>query len=171
MHTPDMINLAAVLLQFAVAGYALRMTRVLGLKRVGWSLFAAFSLLALLHLVQSAVFFYAEEQSTISIEMVYALISLLLLIGMAHVEHLFKERARFEQEELRLRAELELEVEKKTNYLTRAIEALQTEVDERKRMETELQAHIELLNTSRRELLNTPRHSGWLGFKFDEEEA
>jgi hypothetical protein len=40
---------------------------------------------------------------------------------------LFKERLRFEQEELRLRAKLEAEVQKKTIHLTCAIEALQAE--------------------------------------------
>ena len=63
---------------------------------------------------------------------------------------LFKVRLRFEQEELRLRAGLEAEVQKKTIHLTRAIEALQDEIDERKRMATELEAHIELLKACRR---------------------
>jgi ABC-type Fe3+-siderophore transport system permease subunit len=35
-------------LQFIVAGYALRLNRVFGTARVGWSLFWAFSLLAAL---------------------------------------------------------------------------------------------------------------------------
>jgi hypothetical protein len=145
MNASDIMNFAAGLLQFAVAGYALRLNRVLGPRRVGWSLFAAFSLLALLHLIQSVAFFDVRGQSTIAADVIYSLISLLLLTGMAHVEGLFKERMRFEEEELRLRAALESEVEKKTIYLTRAIEGLEAEIDERKRMEAGLQAHIELL--------------------------
>ena len=80
-------------------------------------------------------------------ESTYALISLLLLTGMAHIEALFKERLRLEQEEVRLRAGLEAEVEKKTAHLMRAIEVLQAEIDERKRMEAEVEAHVELLGT------------------------
>jgi hypothetical protein len=143
------MNLVAGLLQFAVAGYALRLNRVLGPKRVGWSLFAAFALLAFLHLIQSVAFFDGQVQSTVTVQVIYSLISLLLLTGMAHVEALFKERMRFELEERRLRVALELEVQKKTIYLTRAIEGLQFEIDERKRMEAELQTHVELFDASR----------------------
>jgi len=45
---------------------------------------------------------------------------------------------------------LEAEVEKKTIHLTRAIEALQAEIDERKRMEAEVEAHVELLDATHR---------------------
>jgi len=145
MNVPDTMNLVAGLMQFVVAGYALRLNRIFGPDRVGWSLFCAFSLLALLHLAQTLSVFKTGEQSAITLETTYALISLLLLTGMAHIESLFKERLRLEQEELRLRAGLEAEVEKKTAHLTRAIEALQSEIDERKRMEAEVQAHVQLL--------------------------
>jgi hypothetical protein len=146
----DLLNLVAGALQFVVAGYALRLNRVFGPARVGWSLFCAFALLALLHLFQSVPIAHAEQQSATTLEVIYSLISLLLLAGLAHIEALFKERLRFEQEELRLRAGLEAEVQKKTAYLTRAIEALQDEIDERKLMATELEAHIELLKICRR---------------------
>jgi hypothetical protein len=145
MMIPDTMSLVAGLMQFIVAGYALRLNRVFGPARVGWSLFAAFSLLALLHLAQSLKMFTTAEQSMTSMETMCALISLLLLTGMAHIETLFKERIRLEQEEIRLRAGLEAEIEKKTLHLTRAIEALQAEIDERKRMEAEVEAHVELL--------------------------
>jgi DNA repair exonuclease SbcCD ATPase subunit len=56
-----------------------------------------------------------------------------------------KERMRAEREERRMRSELESEVQKKTAYLTRAIEELQAEIDERKRMEAEVETtHWEL---------------------------
>jgi DNA repair exonuclease SbcCD ATPase subunit len=80
----------------------------------------------------------------------YSLISLLLLTGMVHIETLLKERLRMEREELRLRAELESEVKKKTAYLSRAIEELQSEIDGRKRMEAEIEkTQKELLAASR----------------------
>jgi len=147
MAIPDTMNLVAGMMQFIVAGYALRLNRIFGSDRVGWSLFCAFALLALLHLAQSFAVFKTGEQSVITMEATYALISLLLLTGMAHIESLFKERLRLEQEEIRLRAGLEAEVEKKTAHLMRAIEVLQAEIDERKRMEAEVAAHVELLGT------------------------
>jgi len=150
MNVPDVMDMITGALQFAVAGYALRLNRTFGPDRVGWSLFCAFSLLALLHLTQSLAIFNTEQQSAMTMEVMYSLISLLLLTGMAHIEALFKERLRLEQEEIRLRAGLEAEVEKKTIHLTRAIEALQAEIDERKRMEAEVEAHVELLDASRR---------------------
>jgi len=137
-------------LQFAVAGYALRLNRIFGTARVGWSLFWAFALLALLHLFQSIPFFNSGESLGVEIEVMYSLISLLLLTGMVHIETLLNERLRLEREEQRLRADLESEVKKKTAYLSRAIEELQLEIDGRKRMETEIEkTQKELLAASR----------------------
>ena len=144
------MSFIASALQFLVAGYALRLNRIFGTARVGWSLFWAFSLLALLHLFQSLELFTAGAQLGIEIEVMYALISLLMLTGMVHIETLLKERLRMEREEQRLRAELESEIRKKTAHLTRAIEELQLEIDGRKRMEAEVEkTHKELLAASR----------------------
>jgi hypothetical protein len=137
-------------LQFIVAGYALRLNRIFGTARVGWSLFWAFSLLALLHLFQSVVSFNDGAQLGVEIEVVYSLISLLLLTGMVHIETLLNERLRMEREEKRLRGELESKVEEKTAHLTVAIEELQSEIAERERMEAEVErTHKELLVASR----------------------
>src|SRR5258708_27953587 len=101
------------------------MSRIFGPERVGWSLFWGFALLALLHLAQSFAVFKTGEQSVITMEATYALISLLLLTGMAHIESLFKERLRLEQEKIRLRPGLVAEVAKKTPPLMPANQALQ----------------------------------------------
>jgi phosphoglycerate-specific signal transduction histidine kinase len=144
------MGLIASVLQFIVAGYALRLNRIFGTARVGWSLFWAFALLALLHLFQSVELFSAGAPLGVEVEVMYALISLLMLTGMVHIESLLKERLRMEREEQRLRAALELEVKKKTAHLTRAIEELQLEIDGRKRMEAEVEkTHKELLAASR----------------------
>src|SRR5208283_4473053 len=95
-------------LQFMVAGYALRLNRRFGTARVGWSLFCAFSLLALLQLVQSTSSFDVVVNAALKINVTYALISFLLLIGMLHLETMLKERSRMERVEKQLRAELEL---------------------------------------------------------------
>ena len=146
---PQVMGFIASLLQFVVAGYALRLNRLFGTARVGWSLFFAFSLLALLHLVQSLPPFNTGAQLGVQIEVIYSLISLLLLTGLVHIEIVLRERLRMQHEEQRLRAELESEVRKKTAHLTRAIEELQLEIDGRKRMEVEIErTHRELLAAS-----------------------
>ncbi|HEX9046300.1 MAG TPA: hypothetical protein VF988_04680 [Verrucomicrobiae bacterium] len=134
------------LLQLTVAGYALRLNRLFGMAHVGWSLFCAFLLLALLHTVQSATEAQPAGQFTLLVEVMYALISLLLLLGLVHVEGVLRERQRLTQQEHRMRVELEVEVKKKTAYLTRAIEELQAEMDERKRMEVEADTAFLTLN-------------------------
>jgi len=147
---PQVMGFITGALQFVVAGYALRLNRIFGTARVGWSLFWAFALLALLHLFQSITSFNSGAPLGVEIEVMYSLISLLLLTGMVHLETLLKERLRLEREEQRLRAELESEVKKKTAYLSRAIEELQSEIDGRKRMEAEVEkTHKELLAASR----------------------
>jgi hypothetical protein len=146
----EVMSFIASVLQFVVAGYALRLNRIFGTARVGWSLFWAFSLLALLHLIQSIALFNAGAPLGVEIEVMYALISLLMLTGMVHIETLLKERLRLEREEKRLRDELESEIKKKTAHLTRAIEELQSEIDGRKQMEAEIEkTHKELLAASR----------------------
>ena len=146
---PEVMGCIASVLQFVVAGCALRLNRLFGAARVGWSLFFAFSLLALLHVVQSVTPFNIGEQSGVHIEVIYSLISLLLLTGLVHIELVLRERLRMEHEEQHLRAELESEVKKKTGHLTRAIEELQMEIDGRKRMEAEVERmHKELLAAS-----------------------
>jgi len=147
---PESMGFIASVLQFIVAGYALRLNRIFGTARVGWSLFWAFSLLALLHLIQSITLFNAGAPLGVEIEVMYTLISLLMLTGMVHIESLLKERLRLEREEQRLRVELEAEVKKKTAYLSRALEELQSEMDGRKRMEAEIErTQNELLAASR----------------------
>lgn len=139
MTTPTFTGFLAGTLQFIVALYALRLNRLFGTVRVGWSLCCAFALLALLHLAQLLKPVHTMVSLEAEVEVVYALISVLLLTGMIHLESLLKERKKIEQKEQQLRTELELEVKKKTEYLTRAIEGLQAEIDERKRMETVVQ--------------------------------
>jgi C4-dicarboxylate-specific signal transduction histidine kinase len=147
---PEIMSFIASALQFLVAGYALRLNQIFGTARVGWSLFWAFSLLALLHLFQSLELFNVGAPLGNEVEVMYALISLLMLTGMVHIETLLKERLRMEREEQRLRAGLESEIRKKTAHLTRAIEELQLEIDGRKRMEAEVEkTQKELLAASR----------------------
>ena len=134
MNESHLTGCIGSVMQFVVAGYALRLNRRYGTARVGWSLFGAFSLLALLQLIQSTGAFDAGADAVLKISVTYALISFLLLIGMLHLETMLKERLRVERIEQQLRAELESEVKSKTRHLTRAIEELMREIEETKRM-------------------------------------
>lgn len=135
MNLTEVVAFVTGLLQFTVACYALRLDRQFGVSRVGWSLFCAFFLMALLHLGQSLMPSVGMADLGVTMNVMYALISLLLLTSMAHLETVLKERARVEQAERQLRTELEWEVQKKTACLMRAIEELETEMDERKQAE------------------------------------
>jgi hypothetical protein len=139
MNFTTVLGFIAGVLQFVVAGYALRLNRQFGTMRVGWSLFWAFLLLACLHLMESVMQSSPGAVYIIKVDVMNVFISLLLLIGMVHLQAMLKERVRVEHEEQRMRNELELEVKKKTVFLTRALEELQAEIDERKRVETEAQ--------------------------------
>ena len=139
MSLPQAMGFVTILLQLIVAGYALRLNHLFGTARVGWSLFWAFSLLAVLHSFQSAISLSNGESLVIEIEVVYSLISLLLLTGLVHIESLLRERQRVEQAEKRMQDGLEFMVKEKTAHLTKAIEDLQVEIAERKRMESEFE--------------------------------
>ena len=149
MSFPEVMGLMAGALQFVVAGYALRLNRLFGTARVGWSLFWAFLLLALLHLLQFATPFHTGSELGVQIEVLYSLISLLLLTGLVHMETLLKARLRVEREQLRMQSKLKSQVKKQTAHLTRAIQNLEAEINERKRMELEVgKTHRQLLAAS-----------------------
>ena len=142
MNFSDAITWTTGLLQLGIACYALRLNRLFGTARVGWSLFTAFTLLALLHLFQSLGPLSNGIESGIEMHVIYAFISLLLLTSMVHIKALFQERLRVEQEEQRVQSELELRVKEKTADLTRANEELQQEVVKHKMTATKLEAEI-----------------------------
>jgi hypothetical protein len=126
-------------LQLIVAGYAFRLNRLFGITRVGWSLFCAFSLLALLYSVQFGIPSKVSAESEVAFEVIDLLVSLLLFTSLIHLEIWLKERFLLECKERQMRNLLESEVEKKTAYLMRAIETLEAEKDERTRLVAELE--------------------------------
>jgi C4-dicarboxylate-specific signal transduction histidine kinase len=152
MNVTTVLGFIAGILQFVVAGYALFLNRRYGTRRVGWSLFWAFLLLAMLHLTQLAMAHSSRELYDLQVDAMNTMVSLLLLVGMIHLEATLKDRRRAELEEQRIRGELESEVKKKTSYLLRAIEGLQTEMDQRKQAEIQAQ-------TARMELEIVSRHN------------
>ena len=156
MDYPGVMSLTAGLLQFAVACYALRLNRMFGTPRVGWSLFTAFSAMALLRLLLSVDLFRGAVEG-VRVEIIYALTSVLLLTGMAHLETLLKERRRAEEAEQKAQSKLESQVTEQTAELIRANEQLQgiaatlkTEMSQRRRVQSQNEkTHKELLKVSR----------------------
>jgi len=149
MDHSTVITWVAGLLQLSVAAYALRLNRLFGARRVGWSLFAAFLLLAIFHAIHSAGPLRVTPEIGIRMDVVYGLISLLLLTGMVHMESVLKMRVRLEGEEQKARFELESRIKEKTTALTTANEALQKEMAERERATAQMEnTYKELLTAS-----------------------
>jgi two-component system cell cycle sensor histidine kinase/response regulator CckA len=115
------------MLQLGVAAYALRLNRLFGASRVGWALFSAFALLATLRFIETSGIFIIKFDTRLQVEWIYALISLLLLIGMIHIEQVFKERLRADNAARRTRSELEDLVKERTAELVKANEELRQE--------------------------------------------
>jgi len=124
------------LLACVIPPYAFRLSRVFGTQKVGWVLVAVFTSLAALMLVRAWQPFGLD--SNLTLDLLNFMIPVLLLIGMVHIETLFKERIRLEQEEKKLRTGLESEVKARTGDLDKANEELQREISLRKQGEEEL---------------------------------
>jgi len=153
MNYSTITNLTSGLLQCAVLGYGLWLTRRFSAARVGWSLVCVFSALALLH----AFLFQTSFTFDIKVNVIFSVIALLLLAGMVQLEVLLRERLRVESVREEARLELEDRIEEKTAELTtvngelqRTAERLRAEVEERARMQREAEKiHKEMLIVSR----------------------
>jgi C4-dicarboxylate-specific signal transduction histidine kinase len=147
------VGIVTGVLEIAVALYALRLNRVFGSKRVGWSLCAAFFILAFLHVLRVARPFNSEllEQG------VYGVISFLILAGLVHTRALLNRCVQAETAVKVASEEMESRVKQQTADLTRANEQLQetaatlkAEINQRKQMQAQMeQTHKELLAASR----------------------
>jgi len=147
------IALASGLLQCAVVGYGFWLTRRFGVARVGWALVFTFSLLALLRLF----LVQANMEFGTKIDILFGVISLLLLVGMIQVEYLLRERQRADLARQRAQLELEATVERKTAELTtlngeleKTAERLKVEAAERTIQQAQAEkTHKEMLIVSR----------------------
>jgi len=126
------------ILPCAIPPYAFRLSRIFGTKRVGWIIFSVFTLLAILQLVRLWQPFGVGMSPSLTLDLVNFLIPMLLLIGMVHIELLFKERLSREQDALKLQEKLELQVQERTAQLGEANEGLQREISLRRQGEVEL---------------------------------
>src|SRR5437764_11615918 len=112
MNGIGILNLLAGVLQLTIPSYAFRLVRRFGANRVGWFVVSAFSLLGLLHLLEP-MRPGSIAASARTLDMIYAVGSMLLLIGMAHVETLVSERSVAARKEQELHRKLEREADQK----------------------------------------------------------
>jgi two-component system, cell cycle sensor histidine kinase and response regulator CckA len=126
-------------LQLVVPSYGLKLVRRFGTHRVGWFLVVAFASLASLHLLEPVGPVGPGFGPDLALNIVYAVGSVLLLIGMAHMHTYFSqyEQARYSEESLK--SHWEEQVKKKTATLERTNEALQQEIVRRQHAESILQ--------------------------------
>ena len=108
------LNLIVGALQLSVPSYALRLLRRFGAQRVGWFLVICFAALGLSHLLEPLKPAGSGALSGVALDGIYGIASILLLIGMGHLETLFAERSRAQQQEAKLRADCKLEEEART---------------------------------------------------------
>src|SRR5882757_5247657 len=111
-------------LQLVVPSYGLRLVRRFGVNRVGWFLVASFVSLGALHLLAPMDSTSAGLAPDMKLNLVYAIGSVLLLIGMGHMDTFFSQYERARSHEESLNSTWEDQVRKKTANLARANEAL-----------------------------------------------
>src|SRR6266446_6900625 len=109
-----MFSFVASALQLVVPSYGLRLVRRFGTKNVGWFLVAAFASLAVMHFLEPIKTPAAGQGSTVSLDVLYAIASVLLLIGMGHIETLFAERLQAKRDGETLRSCWETRVQEET---------------------------------------------------------
>jgi flagellar biosynthesis GTPase FlhF len=152
MSYSDIVGAISGILQFVVACYALRVSRIFGIARVGWVFFGAFSLLAAAHVLLSIQPFGLKVQlGPTVINIMYEVVSVLLLANIAQMEALLWRRRQKLKADAKTQSEGELKVNQQIADLTTGKEAaqqtvarLQTEMAQlNQTLEQERQAHTQ----------------------------
>jgi two-component system, cell cycle sensor histidine kinase and response regulator CckA len=155
MGTLSLLNILAGLLELCVPSYAFRLVRRFGVQQAGRFVVIAFASLALLHLLNPIK---PASGSGLVLAVVYGGASLLLLIGMGHVETLCQERQRVQHGEKELRAKLEQEARQRADDLTQIKQEMAQEI-------VRLQQQVETLSLSERQfrfLFTQHPHPMWI---------
>ncbi len=161
MTYSDVVGLISGLLQLAVACYALRLSRRFGTARVGWLVFGAFSLLAVVHSFLAINPFRASLEPGIVPDLTYGLVSILLLTSIARLENSLRKRWQAENEAHQNLSAWESQVEdqvakltKSNSDLLRTDARLQSELAEQKRIREEQATTFQTLMTAARQTEN-----------------
>ena len=128
MNSLAFFSLLAGALQLSIPPYALRLIRRFGVQQVGWFLVSAFACLGLLHLLEPLRILRPTFGSIITLDAIYAIGSVLLLIGMAHVETMVSARLQAAKDEKALHRKLDVRIEQSKVALLEANDALTKEV-------------------------------------------
>jgi two-component system cell cycle sensor histidine kinase/response regulator CckA len=119
------------LLQLSVPSYAFRLVRRFGTQRVGWFIVMAFVSLAFLHLAGPWRVPGRGAGSILITDISYAVGSMLLLVGMGHVETMFRERDKARSHEVALRDAWDSHAKEETAHLIKVNKELQQAIAQR----------------------------------------
>ncbi|MFO1501016.1 MAG: hypothetical protein U1G07_21945 [Verrucomicrobiota bacterium] len=133
MNGRSIVDTVALVLQIAVAIYALWLHRTFGTRRSAWAVCFVFFFLFLMHFNEAWEPPFTVAALGLSSALAYMFISILLLLGLSHLGTIFRERD-----------QLELRVKERTAQLVQANEQLEHEVQHRKQAEAEIRASQEL---------------------------
>lgn len=122
------IGVAAGALQLIVPSYGLRLVRRFGTSRVGWFVVISFVSLAALHLLEPMGPRHSGFGPELMLNCVYAIGSVLLLIGMGHIETLFTQNEKSRSKESAMSSHFEARVQRETTTLMRTNAALEQEI-------------------------------------------
>ena len=125
-----LLPLISGVLQLCVPSYSLRLLRRFGAERVGWFIVAAFAALAVAHFLDPLKPLTAGPTPGLTFDPTYAVASVLLLIGMGHIESVFSERFQTSQQERKLQADWQAQLDEKAascDQLMQEIEQLTKE--------------------------------------------
>src|SRR3954465_10334304 len=120
MNSLGLFGLLAGVLQLTVPSYALRLIRRFGVEKVGWFIVSAFVCLGMLHLFDPLRSVRGLAGSAIPFEAVYAIASILLLIGMAHVDTLVTANTDATNKEKKLQGDAERLIKERIAALQQA---------------------------------------------------
>src|SRR5258708_4379637 len=150
MNTFGIFSFLAGVLQLTIPSYAFRLIRRFGAQRVGWYLVSAFAFLALLHLLEPLKLVTGSALSGPTPDIIYAVCSVLLLIGMAHVETLISERLSATREGEKLLITWQAQADRKKETLAQTNEKLTQQIaclEKKQRVLAEAEAQYRFLFT------------------------
>ncbi|MEY2466791.1 MAG: hypothetical protein QOD03_1312, partial [Verrucomicrobiota bacterium] len=123
-------SVTAGALQLVVPSYGLRLVRRFGAQRAGWFLVTAFSSLALMHLV-GPLQMTNSACSELMRDGFFLFASVLLLVGMGHLETRFSTQEQTRTQEELLRSRWEYEAKREVSELHRVNEQLLQKLNSR----------------------------------------
>src|SRR5258706_1992287 len=136
MNSFGFFSLLAGGLQLTIPSYGLRLIRRFGTARVGWFLVIAFFSLAIMHIVRPA----GVEVDSFPTQAFYAMASVLLLVGLGHLETLWSRDKETRTHQNQLQRRWIKQSEERSTELARTNQEL---ADELSRLKQETQALVD----------------------------